>query len=101
MKVATTYQTVVERTAECVSTLDVLCGLAHTADYSAHGYCQPTLTDSDEDGAGIVVRFVVGGKPDICDWVSLSRFKFGIDLLFLLFIAQRSSSPLRRTSRRC
>ena len=53
MNVATTYQTVVERAADIVSTLDVLCALAHVAAYSPHGYCKPSLTDSEEDGVGI------------------------------------------------
>jgi DNA mismatch repair ATPase MutS len=58
MGVATTYQTVVERVAEVVSTLDCLCALAHVAAYSPHGFCKPTLTDSDEPGVGIQVRIV-------------------------------------------
>jgi DNA mismatch repair protein MSH2 len=56
MGVATTYQTVVERAAQVVANLDVLCGLAHTAAYSPHGYCKPTLTDGDDQGLGIEVR---------------------------------------------
>jgi DNA mismatch repair protein MSH2 len=55
MGVATTYQTVVERASQVVSTLDVLCALAHVAAYSPHGYCKPTLTDSEDDGMGITV----------------------------------------------
>lgn len=62
MAVATTYQTVVERTAEVVSMLDVLCAMAHVAAYSPHEYCKPALTDSEEDGMGITVRFVRKGK---------------------------------------
>lgn len=56
MSVATTYQTVVERAAQVVATYDVLCGLAHTAAYSPHGYCKPTLTDSDQDDFGIDLK---------------------------------------------
>ncbi|CAJ1961990.1 unnamed protein product [Cylindrotheca closterium] len=56
MEVATSYQTVVERAAQVVATLDVLCGLAHTAAYSVHGYCKPTLTDSDDPGFGIELK---------------------------------------------
>lgn len=56
MEVALTYESVVERAAQVVSTLDVVTALARVAAYSPHGYCKPTLTDSDEDGAGIEVR---------------------------------------------
>jgi len=56
MQVATTYQTVVERAAQVVATYDVLCGLAYTAAFSSHGFCKPTLTDSDEDGLGIELK---------------------------------------------
>mmetsp|Transcript_1630 Transcript_1630/g.3421 ORF Transcript_1630/g.3421 Transcript_1630/m.3421 type:complete len:332 (+) Transcript_1630:95-1090(+) len=56
MEVATTYQTVVERAAQVVANYDVLCGLAHTAAYSAHGYCKPTLTDDDKNGMGIELK---------------------------------------------
>jgi DNA mismatch repair protein MSH2 len=55
MSVAITYQTVVERAAQVVAVLDVMCGLAHTAAFSPHGYCKPTLTDSEDDGLGIEV----------------------------------------------
>lgn len=55
MRVATTYQTVVERAAQLVSTLDVILALARTAAYSPHEYCKPELTDSEENGAGIEV----------------------------------------------
>jgi MutS domain III len=51
--VAATYGAVLERASDAVSHLDVLYALAHTAAYSPHGYCRPTLTDSDEDGFGI------------------------------------------------
>lgn len=53
MSIASTYSTVVERATETIGRLDVFCALAHTAAMSPHGYCKPTLTDSDEDGAGI------------------------------------------------
>ena len=56
MQIAATYEMVVERVAELVATLDALCSLAHVAAYSAHGYCKPTLTDSEDDGMGITVR---------------------------------------------
>ena len=56
MNVAATYQSVVERAADIVATLDVLCSLAHVAAYSPHGYCKPVLTDGEEDGMGIEVR---------------------------------------------
>ena len=55
MKVAGTYQPVLERTSEWVATLDVLVALAHLAAYSPHGYCRPTLTDGDDDGLGITL----------------------------------------------
>ena len=32
--------------------------MAHVAAYSPHGYCQPKMTDSDEDGIGIQVKKV-------------------------------------------
>ena len=53
MSIASTYSSVVDRAAEAVGTLDVFCSLAHTAALSPFGYCKPTMTDSDEDGAGI------------------------------------------------
>eukprot|EP00934_Nitzschia_sp_Nitz4_P006089 Nitzschia sp. Nitz4//scaffold74_size92883//24683//27581//NITZ4_004818-RA/size92883-augustus-gene-0.4-mRNA-1//1//CDS//3329557580//6079//frame0 len=53
MNVACTYTTVVERAAELVSTLDCVSAMAHVAAYNPHGYCKPTLTDSDDAGAGI------------------------------------------------
>ena len=53
MTIAVTYETVVERCAEHLSTLDVLCSLAYQADFNPHGYCRPILTDTDDDGAGI------------------------------------------------
>ena len=59
MAVATTYQTVVERASDIVATLDVLCSLAHVAAYSPHGYCKPTLTDGEDDGMGIQVRYIL------------------------------------------
>jgi DNA mismatch repair protein MSH2 len=58
MKVAATYVPVLERVSSLVSQLDVLCSLAHVAAYSPTGYCKPTLTDGDEDGLGIEVRFM-------------------------------------------
>ncbi|VEU41392.1 unnamed protein product [Pseudo-nitzschia multistriata] len=56
MAIAATYAGVVERVADTIGTLDVFCALAHTAAMSPHGYCRPTVTDSDEDGAGIRLR---------------------------------------------
>ena len=56
MLVASTYQPVVEKAAEIVATLDVLCALAHVAAYSPHGYCKPVLTDGEEEGMGIEVN---------------------------------------------
>lgn len=56
MKVAATYQPVLERTSELVATLDVIAGLAHVAAYSPHGYCRPTMTDGEEDGLGIDLK---------------------------------------------
>lgn len=53
MSIASTYSSVVDRAAETIGTLDVFCALAHTAAMSPNGYCKPTMTDSDEDGAGI------------------------------------------------
>ena len=52
--VAATYAPVLERAAEAVAHLDVLCALAHHAAH--HNYCRPTLTDSEEDGAGICLQ---------------------------------------------
>lgn len=60
MQVATTYQTVVERATQVVSTLDVVMALARVAAYSPHGYCKPNITDSDD--GGIEVRNVSCGK---------------------------------------
>jgi len=51
--IASTYSSVVDRAAEAIGTLDVFCALAQTAAMSPYGYCKPTMTDSDEDGAGI------------------------------------------------
>jgi DNA mismatch repair protein MSH2 len=56
MKVAATYQPVLERASELVATLDVIAGLAHVAAYSPHGYCRPTMTDGEEDGLGIDLK---------------------------------------------
>ena len=56
MAVAVTYVTVVERAAQLVSSLDVVTALARVAAYSPHGYCKPTLTDSEDNGVGIEVR---------------------------------------------
>lgn len=50
MQVATTYQTVVERAAQVVSTLDVVMALARVAAYSPHGYCKPRLTNCEDGG---------------------------------------------------
>ncbi|KAG7352264.1 DNA mismatch repair protein MutS [Nitzschia inconspicua] len=56
MGIASTYSTVVERVAQAVSSLDVFCALAYTAAMSPNGYCRPHMTDSDDDGAGIVLK---------------------------------------------
>lgn len=56
MKVAASYQAVLERSSELVATLDVISALAHIAAYSPHGYCRPTMTDSEEDGMGIDLK---------------------------------------------
>jgi DNA mismatch repair ATPase MutS len=56
MKVAATYQPVIELISDIVAQLDVLAGLAHVAAYSPHGYCRPVMTDGDDDGLGIEVR---------------------------------------------
>jgi len=56
MGIASTYSGVVERACETIGTLDVFCALAYTAAMNPHGYCRPTMTDSDEDGAGIVLE---------------------------------------------
>ena len=53
VQVASTYAPVLEQVHDAVALLDVLSSLAHVAAYSPHGYCRPTLTDSDQDGAGI------------------------------------------------
>lgn len=53
MTIASTYSSVVDRAAEAIGTLDVFCALAQTAAMSPYGYCRPTMTDSDEIGAGI------------------------------------------------
>jgi DNA mismatch repair protein MSH2 len=58
MAVASTYAPVIARASEAVSHLDVLVALAHAAVYSSpHGtYCRPTLTDSDQEGAAIILK---------------------------------------------
>lgn len=56
MDIASTYSTVVERAAQAISTLDVFCALAYTAAMNPNGYCRPTMTDSDGDGAGIILK---------------------------------------------
>lgn len=56
MKVASTYRPVLERASRTLSQLDVLVGLAHFAAYHPHGYCRPELTDSNEDGMGIILK---------------------------------------------
>jgi DNA mismatch repair protein MSH2 len=53
MTIASTYSSVVDRAAEAIGTLDVFCALAQTAAMSPYGYCRPTMTDSDDVGAGI------------------------------------------------
>ena len=50
MSAVVTYETVVSRASQVIATLDVLCALAHTAAFSPHGYCKPTLTDGEDDG---------------------------------------------------
>lgn len=56
MKVAATYQNVVERASDVIALLDVLVALASVAAYSPHGYCKPELTDGEEDGLGIFLK---------------------------------------------
>jgi len=56
MSVAATYSVLVEEIGEAIGMLDVFCALAHTAAMSPHGYCRPTMTDSEEDGAGIMLK---------------------------------------------
>ncbi|KAL3908606.1 MAG: hypothetical protein SGILL_008422, partial [Bacillariaceae sp.] len=56
MAVASTFANTVERACVTISTLDVFCSLAYTAAMSPNGYCRPTMTDSDEDGAGIILK---------------------------------------------
>jgi DNA mismatch repair protein MSH2 len=58
MAVAATYAPVIARASEAVCHLDVLVALAHAAVYSSpHGtYCRPTLTDSEQDGAAIILK---------------------------------------------
>ncbi len=90
MQVATTYQTVVERAAQVVSTLDVVMALARVAAYSPHGYCKPILTDSDD--GGIEVRFI--------SYVATRVESIEILIAHSLPLAQSSSSSLCRIARR-
>ena len=53
MSIASTYASVVDRAAQAIGSLDVFCALAQTAAMSPFGYCKPTMTDSDEEDAGI------------------------------------------------
>lgn len=54
MKVAATYQGVLQRTSRLVATLDVLVAFAHVAAYHTHGcFNRPTLTDGTNNGLGI------------------------------------------------
>jgi DNA mismatch repair ATPase MutS len=56
LKVAATYQPVLEQASDAIALLDVLAALAHVAAYSPHGYCRPVMTDSEEDGMGIELQ---------------------------------------------
>jgi DNA mismatch repair protein MSH2 len=56
MGVASTYANAVDRASIAISTLDVFCALAYTAAMSPNGYCRPIMTDSDDDGAGILLK---------------------------------------------
>uniref|UniRef100_A0A7S3VA85 DNA mismatch repair proteins mutS family domain-containing protein n=1 Tax=Chaetoceros debilis TaxID=122233 RepID=A0A7S3VA85_9STRA len=55
MGVAVTYIPVLERASELIAEIDVLASLANVAAFNPHGYCCPEITDSEEDGAGIVL----------------------------------------------
>ncbi|KAL3920317.1 MAG: hypothetical protein SGILL_003322 [Bacillariaceae sp.] len=56
MGVASTYANAVERSNALIASLDVFCGLAHIAAMNPSGYCRPTMTDSDDDGKGIMLK---------------------------------------------
>ena len=57
MEVASSYVPVLERCSVLLAELDVLASLAHVAAYSSSGYCRPEMTDGEDDGLGIEVRF--------------------------------------------
>lgn len=57
MEVASSYVPVLERCSVLLAELDVIASLAHVAAYSSSGYCRPEMTDGEEDGLGIEVRF--------------------------------------------
>lgn len=61
VKVAATYQPVLEQVGDALALLDVVCALAHVAAH--HGYCRPTMTDSDADGCGIALEQVRRNNP--------------------------------------
>lgn len=96
MKVASTYQPVIELISDIVAQLDVLAGLAHVAAYSPHGYCRPVMTDGEEDGLGIEVCHIFR-------WVNLHMKGFfnnypSILAFLLVFTASRRSSPMCRVT---
>ena len=93
-QVAVTYQTVVERAAQVVGTLDVITALARVAAYSPHGYCKPTLTDSDDE-TGIEVRRVELDP----DFVCLANF-FLTRFIPSFHLDRGSPSSVCRTARR-
>jgi DNA mismatch repair protein MSH2 len=56
LKVAATYSSILQRASEYVAQIDALASLAHMAAYNAQGYCRPILTDSEDNGNGIVLK---------------------------------------------
>jgi DNA mismatch repair protein MSH2 len=80
MSIASTYSSVVDRASEAIGTLDVFCALAQTAAMSPHGYCKPTMTDSDEDDAGI--RLEGARHPCVELQESMEYIPNDIDLTF-------------------
>ena len=56
MAVARTYAPVFEHAVTVIAELDVLMSFAHVAATSPKGYVRPTMTDSNEDGAGIFLE---------------------------------------------
>lgn len=53
--IAATYAAVLERASVLIAEIDVLASLAYVAAYSPHGYVRPTMTDTEDDGDGIVL----------------------------------------------